>query len=48
MGGERSAGSFLHPLAPAAVVVVGEMVIMVVAQWGDPTAFQVGSLVVSQ
>lgn len=47
MGGERSAGSFLRPLATAAMVVAGGMVITVVARWGDPTTFQVGSLAVS-
>lgn len=48
MGGEISTGSFLLPLATAAMVVVGETVIMVVVPWGGPTAFQVGSLEVCQ
>lgn len=44
MGGGRSTGSSLLPLATAATVVVGVIVIAIVVGWLGPTASKGGSL----
>ncbi len=48
MGGGRSTGSSLLPLATAATIVAGVIVIILVVGWVGPTASKAGSLGVFQ
>ncbi len=48
MGGGRSTGSSLLPLATAATIVAGATVIILVVGWVGPTASKAGSLGVFQ